>query len=71
MEALFGSDLTWLAQAAMLMLMLGLVLALFVGLALMVRPGFLFAINARMSTWVDTQRGFATLEQPVVLERFF
>ncbi|MGH8481081.1 MAG: hypothetical protein ACRES8_01305 [Nevskiaceae bacterium] len=58
-------------QALSLVLVLGLVLAVFVGVLLLARPRALFALNARLSRWVDTREAFRLLDQPRHLERFF
>jgi len=59
------------APALLVALMVGLALALTVGVLLLARPRILFALNARLSRWVDTRAAFGLLDQPHHLERFF
>ena len=59
------------AEALLVALALGLALALLVGVLLLARPGVLFALNARLSRWVDTRAMFGALDRPRNLERFF
>lgn len=62
--------LPW-AQGLLAALVLGLALAFLVGLMLLTRPQALFALNARLSRWVDTRALFGALDQPRSVERFF
>jgi hypothetical protein len=62
--------LPW-AQGLLALLVLGLALAIVVGGLLLARPEALFALNARLSRWVDTRAAFSMLDQPHNLERFF
>jgi hypothetical protein len=71
MSTLVSPDLLWLAQGLLVALTAGLALALVVSVLLLARPGVLFALNARMSRWIDTRRQFDALETPHQLERFF
>jgi len=59
------------AEALLLALIVGLALALVVGVLLLARPQALFALNSRMSRWVDTRATLGILDQPHSLERFF
>jgi len=70
MSALSAESLPWV-QALLVVLMLGLALALLVGVLLLANPRVLFALNARLSRWVDTGATFRLLDQPHHLERFF
>jgi len=70
MSNLPADALPW-AQGLALVLVLGLATALLVGVMLLVRPAALFAINQRLSRWVDTQAAFSALDEPRHLERFF
>ena len=70
MSPLSPDVLPWV-QALAVVLLLGLLLALSVGLLLLARPQALFALNARLSRWVDTRQAFSLLDQPRHLERFF
>lgn len=58
-------------QGLAVVLLLGLLLALFVGVLLLARPQALFTLNQRLSRWVDTRQAFGLLDQPRHLERFF
>lgn len=60
-----------LLQGLAVVLVLGLLLALFVGVMLLARPEALFRLNQRLSRWVDTGGVFAVLDQPRHLERYF
>lgn len=60
-----------LAQGLLVALVVGLGLALVVGALLLARPQALFALNARLSRWVDTRGAFRVLDEPHHLERFF
>jgi hypothetical protein len=62
--------LPWLQGLAMVLLV-GLVLALVVGALLLARPQALFALNQRLSRWIDTRAALSLLDQPRHLERFF
>lgn len=62
--------LPWV-QGLALVLVLGLGVALLVGVMLLARPQALFALNARLSRWIDTNPTFGLLDQPRHLERFF
>ena len=70
MNALSPEALPW-AQGLLAVLVLGLALAVVVGVLLLTRPQTLFALNARLSRWVDTRATFQVLDQPRHLERFF
>jgi hypothetical protein len=70
MTPLSPDSLPWI-QGLALVLMIGLVLALFVGALLLAKPAALFALNASLSRWVDTGKTFRALDQPRHLERFF
>lgn len=70
MTALSPTSLPFL-QGLAVVLVLGLLLAFFVGVMLLARPQALFALNARLSRWVDTRSTFHVLDQPRHLERFF
>jgi len=59
------------AEALLVVLVVGLALTLVVGVLLLARPGTLFALNARLSRWVDTRTAFGILDQPRNLERLF
>lgn len=58
-------------QGLAVVLVLGLVLAFGVGVMLLARPQALFALNQRLSRWVDTRGVFSVLDQPRHLERYF
>lgn len=60
-----------LLQGLAVALVLGLLLALCVGVLLLARPGTAFAINERLSRWIDTKPAFSALDRPRSLERFF
>jgi len=60
-----------LLQGLAVVLVLGLVLALAIGVLLLARPGAAFAINQRLSRWIDTRPAFSALDRPRSLERFF
>ena len=60
-----------LLQGLAVVLALGLLLALLVGVMLLARPAALFALNQRLSRWVDTRGAFSMLDQPRHLERYF
>lgn len=60
-----------LIQGLAVALVLGLLLALGIGVLLLARPGTAFAINARLSRWIDTTTAFSALDRPRSLERFF
>ena len=60
-----------LLQGLAVVLVLGLLAALFVGVMLLARPQALFALNQRLSRWIDTRAVFSMLDQPRHLERFF
>jgi len=62
-------SLPWV-QGLLAALMLGLLLALFVGVLLLARPRALFALNARLSRWIDTGPVLGKLDQPHHIERF-
>lgn len=70
MPSLSPEVLPWV-QGLALVLLLGLLLALLVGVLLLARPQALFALNQRLSRWVDTRQTFNLLDQPRHLERFF
>lgn len=70
MNTLSPEALPW-AQGLMTILVLGLALAVVVGVLLLARPEALFALNARLSRWIDTRATFRVLDQPHSLERFF
>lgn len=70
MTPLSPTLLPW-AQGLLAALLLGLALAFLVGLLLLARPQALFALNARLSRWVDTRALFGALDQPHSVERFF
>lgn len=70
MTPLSPTLLPW-AQGLLAALMLGLALALLVGVLLLAHPRALFALNARLSRWVDTRALFGALDQPHSVERFF
>lgn len=70
MTLLSPTTLPW-AQGLLAVLMLGLALALLVGLLLLARPQWLFALNASLSRWVDTRALFGVLDRPRHIERFF
>ena len=70
MSNLPADVLPWI-QGLALVLVLGLALALIVGVMLLARPSALFALNQRLSRWVDTQATFSALDEPRHLERFF
>ncbi|MGH8442351.1 MAG: hypothetical protein ACRETF_05555 [Nevskiaceae bacterium] len=61
--------LPWI-QGLLLVLVVGLALAVLVGALLLARPNALFALNARLSRWIDTRSTFGMLDQPRHLERF-
>lgn len=60
-----------LLQGLAVALVLGLLLALVIGVLLLARPGAAFAINQRLSRWIDTRPAFSALDRPRSLERFF
>ena len=60
-----------LLQGLAVALVLGLLLALCVGVLLLARPGAAFAMNQRLSRWIDTTQAFSALDRPRNLERFF
>lgn len=60
-----------LLQGLAVILVLGLLLAFFVGIMLLARPRALFSLNQRLSRWVDTRAVFSMLDRPRHLERFF
>jgi hypothetical protein len=62
--------LPWI-QGLAVVLVLGLGLALFVGVLLLARPQALFALNQWLSRSFDTAPTFRALDQPRHLERFF
>jgi hypothetical protein len=70
MNALSPETLPW-AQGLLTVLVVGLALAVVVGVLLLARPQALFALNARLSRWVDTRATLSLLDQPHNLERFF
>jgi hypothetical protein len=70
MHTLSPEALPW-AQGLLAVLVLGLTLAVIVGVLLLARPRALFALNAWLSRWVDTGSTFRMLDQPHHLERFF
>lgn len=70
MTPLSPTLLPW-AQGLLAALMLGLALALLVGLLLLARPQWLFALNASLSRWVDTRALFGILDRPRHVERLF
>jgi hypothetical protein len=70
MHTLSPEALPW-AQGLLAVLLLGLTLALIVGVLLLARPQALFALNARLSRWIDTGSTFRMLDRPHHLERFF
>ena len=70
MKVLSPETLPW-AQGLLTILVLGLALAVVVGVLLLARPQALFALNARLSRWVDTRATFGVLDQPHNMERFF
>ncbi|MGH8030601.1 MAG: hypothetical protein ACREO3_11785 [Arenimonas sp.] len=70
MTPLSVESLPWV-QGLLVALALGLALALLVGVLLLANPPVLFALNARLSRWVDTRATFGILDQPRHLERFF
>jgi hypothetical protein len=70
MSPLTPEVLPWL-QGLAVVLLVGLTLALVVGVLLLARPQALFALNQRLSRWVDTRQTFNALDQPRHLERFF
>ena len=71
MNPLSPGALPWWAEGLLVALMAGLVLALAVGALLLAKPEALFALNARLSRWIDTRSTFGVLDQPRHLERFF
>src|SRR5690349_8104302 len=71
MDPIVPSDVLWLAQALVTALAVGLCIALWAGLLLVVRPPILFAFNSRLSRWIDTRAQFQALDQPLALERWF
>jgi hypothetical protein len=70
MNTLSSTELP-LMQGLAVALVLGLLLAFFVGVMLLARPRTLFALNQRLSRWIDTRGVFSALDQPRHLERFF
>lgn len=66
----FSPDSLYWVQGLVVSLMVGLVLALFVGVLLLVRPQALFALNAVLSRWIDTDAVLSKLDQPHHIERF-
>lgn len=64
-------DLSWFPPALLTILALGLMLAIAVGALLVIRPSLLFAINTRLSRWIDTGERFRALERPRYWERYF
>ena len=60
-----------LLQGLAVALVLGLLLALGIGVLLLARPGTAFAINERLSRWIDTTPTFSALDRPRSLERYF
>src|SRR5690242_16410919 len=70
MSSLSTASLPW-TEALLTALMVGLILALVVGVLLLAMPQALFALNARLSRWVDTRNALGMLDQPLSLERFF
>lgn len=71
MSPLSPEALPWWVEGLLAALVVGLTLALAVGVLLLARPEALFALNARLSRWVDTRATFGVLDQPRHLERFF
>lgn len=63
-------DSLYWVQGLLVVLIAGLVLALFVGVLLLVRPQALFALNAILSRWIDTGAALSKLDQPHHIERF-
>ena len=70
MSTLPPEVLPWF-QGLAVVLVAGLLLALVVGGLLLAKPQALFALNERLSRWVDTREAFNLLDQPRHLERFF
>jgi hypothetical protein len=71
MHALISPQYLWLAEGLLTALILGLVFSVAVGVMLLASPKALFAMNQRLSRWVDTSAGFQKLEQPHNSERLF
>jgi hypothetical protein len=66
----FAPDSLHWVQGLLVALMLGLLLALFVGGLLLARPRALFTLNASLSRWIDTGSALGKLDQPHHIERF-
>lgn len=66
----FAPDSLYWVQGLLVALMVGLVFALFVGVLLLVRPPALFALNAILNRWIDTDSVLGKLDQPHHIERF-
>ena len=62
-------SLHWV-QGLLVVLIVGLMLALCVGVLLLVRPQALFALNAILNRWIDTGAALSKLDQPHHIERF-
>jgi hypothetical protein len=71
MHAIVPPELAWLARGLLFALVVGLGAALVVGLMLLARPATLFAVNARLSRWIDTDERLRKLETPLMWERVF
>lgn len=71
MHPLISPDYVWLAEALFTALILGLVFSVGVGALLLTSPKVLFAMNTRMSRWIDTSEHFKRLEQSHQSERVF
>jgi hypothetical protein len=70
MNTLSSTELP-LMQGLAVALVLGLLLAFFVGVMLLAWPRALFTLNQRLSRWIDTRGVFSALDRPRHLERFF
>lgn len=71
MMSLDAPEFSWIADALSAVLLAGLLLALITSLLLLLAPARALALNARLSRWVDTRRGFEALEAPRHWERFY
>ena len=61
MHPLISPDYVWLAEGLFTALILGLLFSLGIGVVLLVRPKAVFAMNARLSRWIDTSQVASTV----------
>jgi hypothetical protein len=71
MHALISPQYVWLAEALFTALILGLLFSLAVGVLLLTSPNALFALNKKLSRWIDTSEQFKRLDEPRQSERLF